>query len=55
MIYQGLMIPPLVARMNSEEALLVSEFGEQYSAEFHREALLEAWEARRRYATVPKR
>jgi protein-S-isoprenylcysteine O-methyltransferase Ste14 len=27
-----LLIPPLVARMNSEEALLESEFGEQYSA-----------------------
>jgi protein-S-isoprenylcysteine O-methyltransferase Ste14 len=26
-----LLIPPLVARMNSEEALLESEFGEQYS------------------------
>ncbi len=26
-----LIIPPLVARMNSEEALLESEFGEQYS------------------------
>jgi protein-S-isoprenylcysteine O-methyltransferase Ste14 len=27
-----LMVPPLVARMNSEEALLESEFGAQYSA-----------------------
>ncbi len=27
-----LLIPPLVARMNSEEALLESEFGERYSA-----------------------
>jgi protein-S-isoprenylcysteine O-methyltransferase Ste14 len=27
-----LLIPPLVARMNSEEALLESEFGEQYAA-----------------------
>jgi protein-S-isoprenylcysteine O-methyltransferase Ste14 len=27
-----LLLPPLVARMNSEEALLESEFGEQYSA-----------------------
>jgi len=26
-----LLIPPLVARMNSEEALLESEFGERYS------------------------
>jgi protein-S-isoprenylcysteine O-methyltransferase Ste14 len=26
-----LLIPPLVARMNSEEALLASEFGEQYT------------------------
>jgi protein-S-isoprenylcysteine O-methyltransferase Ste14 len=30
-----LLIPPLVARMNSEEALLESEFGEQY-AEYRR-------------------
>jgi protein-S-isoprenylcysteine O-methyltransferase Ste14 len=50
-----LMIPKLVARMNSEEALLASVFGEQYSAEFHPEALLGASEARRRYAPVPKR
>jgi protein-S-isoprenylcysteine O-methyltransferase Ste14 len=27
-----LLVPPLVARMNSEEALLESEFGERYSA-----------------------
>ncbi|MGZ5952111.1 MAG: methyltransferase family protein, partial [Isosphaeraceae bacterium] len=27
-----LMLPPLVARMNSEEALLESEFGARYSA-----------------------
>ena len=26
-----LLLPPLVARMNSEEALLESEFGERYS------------------------
>jgi protein-S-isoprenylcysteine O-methyltransferase Ste14 len=26
-----LLIPPLVARMNSEEALLESEFGERYA------------------------
>jgi protein-S-isoprenylcysteine O-methyltransferase Ste14 len=25
-----LLVPPLVARMNSEEALLASEFGERY-------------------------
>jgi protein-S-isoprenylcysteine O-methyltransferase Ste14 len=31
-----LLIPPLVARMNSEEALLESEFGERYSAYRHR-------------------
>jgi protein-S-isoprenylcysteine O-methyltransferase Ste14 len=31
-----LLIPPLIARMNSEEALLESEFGEQYAAYRHR-------------------
>ena len=36
-----LLIPPLVARMNSEEALLESEFGEQY-ADYRRRRLAAA-------------